>query len=355
MKILFITRAYPPVVGGIENHNYALSRWLPEFIDTKTVANRYGKIFLPLFLPLSTVFALFAMSRRDVLVLGDGVMAVAGWIVKTIYGRRKRVICVLHGLDITYSLPLYQRLWVKHFIPACDQLIAVSNETIRVGVQYGIPQSLFTFIPNGVDTEQFKPKDISRDKLASLLGCNIEGKFVLLTAGRLITRKGVEWFIRNVMPVLPERIIYVVSGCGPALENIRNAITETGMGARVFMLGHVSNSDREILLNTCDLFIQPNIPVAGDMEGFGLTVLEAASTGLPVIAANLEGLKDAISDHENGFLVEPLDREAFKEQIMSLREDDIARKKHTVLAREYTAKHFHWRTIAKQYVHAFKG
>lgn len=353
MKILFITRAYPPVVGGIENHNYALSRWLPEFIDTKTVANRFGKIFLPLFLPLSTAYALFAMSRRDVLVLGDGVMAVVGWVVKTIYGRRKRVICVLHGLDITYSLPLYQRLWVKHFIPACDQLIAVSNETIRVGVQYGIPQSLFSFIPNGVDTEQFKPKDISRDKLASLLGCNIEGKFVLLTAGRLITRKGVDWFVRNVMPVLPEKVIYVVSGSGPALENIRKAISETGMRDRVFMLGHVSDSEREILLNTCDLFIQPNIPVAGDMEGFGLAVLEAASTGLPVIAAKLEGLNDAISDHENGFLVEPLNRGAFRETIISLIEDESARKKYAVLAREYTAKHFHWRSIAKQYVEVF--
>ena len=70
------------------------------------------------------------------------------------------------------------------------------------------------------------------------------------------------------------------------------------------MLGYVTDETRDILFNTCDVFVQPNIKVAGDMEGFGISVIEAASCEIPVIASNIEGLKDAIKDGQNGFLVE---------------------------------------------------
>ena len=58
MKILFISRAYPPVTGGIENQNYALSVWLPKISDCYTLANTRGKKFLPFFLPYAIVYAL---------------------------------------------------------------------------------------------------------------------------------------------------------------------------------------------------------------------------------------------------------------------------------------------------------
>lgn len=52
MNILFISRAYPPVTGGIENQNYALSQWLPRYATVTTIANRHGKKMLPLFYPV---------------------------------------------------------------------------------------------------------------------------------------------------------------------------------------------------------------------------------------------------------------------------------------------------------------
>lgn len=350
MKILFISRAFPPVVGGIENHNYALSQWLPRHIETKTFANRFGKKFLPLFLPFAAIYALIILLRRDTLLLGDGVLGIVGWLVKVFYGNRRQVVCIIHGLDLTYPLPLYQKLWVGHFIPACDQLIAVGNETIRAGVIRGIPESMFIFIPNGVNTEQFAPKDIPKSKLSELLQTDIQGKHVLYTAGRLVKRKGVDWFIRNVLPSLPENVFYVVSGSGPDLANINKAVHEKNLENRVFILGYVSDEEQAVLLNTCDIFIQANIPVSGDMEGFGLIVLEAASSGIPVVASKLEGLKDAIRNNENGFLANTMDPESFRSIIMSLLENETRRRNFGLKAREYTKKHFHWQAISMQYV-----
>jgi len=360
MKILFISRAYPPILGGIENQNYALSQWLPKHAETRTIANRRGRFFLPLFAPYALCVALWNACSYDVVLLGDGTLGLIGWLIKKL--SKIPVASVVHGLDINWNskslgvwhekilINLYQGLWVKRFLPSLDLLIAVGNETIRAGVTHSIPESKFVFIPNGVDTDQFAPKSIPKEHLGKLLKISLSGKHVLYTGGRLVKRKGVAWFIRNVLPTLPDNVLYAVSGDGPDRENVERAINEAGMAGRVFLLGYISEGDREILLNTCDLFIQPNIPVPGDMEGFGLVVLEAASVGLPVVVSRLEGLKDAIADNENGFLAEPENPESFRDTILALLGDETRRREFGVKARAYTNQHYHWEKISAQYI-----
>lgn len=348
MKILFISRAYPPVIGGIENQNYALSVWLNKVAPTDTIANHYGKKFLPIFLPLATLRALWCISHYDVLLLGDGVLGIVGRIVKFFFPK-KTVVCVIHGLDITYKNALYQVVWVKFCLSKLDGLIAVGNETIHQAVIRGIPKEKLVFVPNGVNTEAHH-KSHAREELEKLLGLSLINKHVLLTSGRLAKRKGVAWFIRNVIPKLPDNVLYVVAGDGVDKQNILQAVQETNSSDRVKLLGYVSDETRDILFNTCDIFIQPNIKIPGDMEGFGISVIEASSCGIPVIVSNLEGLKDAIHQNENGLLVEPENAEAFKEAIMNLLSNEEERKALGKRARMYTKDHFEWDAIARLYV-----
>ncbi len=349
MKILFISRAYPPVVGGMENQNYELSVHLPRHAHTRTIANRYGKRFLPVFLPYAAIMALILMRSHDVLLLGDGVLAIVGYLVKLCYGRGKRVVSILHGLDVTYPMWIYQGLWVKRFLPKLDGLIAVGNETIRQGTSRGLSEKRFAFIPNGIE-----PKDLvsnaTRKDLEDIRGQDLGGKYLLLTCGRLTARKGVAWFIEKVMPLLDEKILYIVAGDGPDKENILRATQEHHLEKRVKVLGMVSNEVRNLLLNTCDIFIQPNIKIAGDMEGFGISVLEAGACGLPVIASRMEGLLDAVQEGQNGFLVESGNAAAYQERIEELLSDDVYRRDFGKKAREFTLSNFNWDMIAKQYV-----
>lgn len=359
MKILFISRAFPPITGGIENQNYALSVWLAKHATIRTVANRRGRFFLPLFAPYALLIALWNTRSYDVVLLGDGTLGLIGWLLKK--ATNIPVVSVVHGIDINYDskslglwyervlINIYQRLWIKKFLPSLDGLIAVGNETIRQGVARGIPEEKFTFIPNGVDTEaHFKTH--SRQELGKLLGLSVENTIILLTSGRLAKRKGVAWFIRNVIPKLPKNILYVVAGDGIDRDNIEQAIKETDSMHRVKLLGYVSDEVRDILFNTCDIFIQPNIKVAGDMEGFGISVIEAASCELPVIVSDLEGLKDAIHQNENGLLVEPENPEAFRKVITELVSDEEKRHNLGKRARLYTKAHFEWSVIAKRYI-----
>ena len=103
MNILFISRAYPPVKGGIEKQNYEISQALAETCNINLIANRTGKRFLPIFLPYAIITALTIIRKNDVVLLGDGVLAIAGFILKLV--SRKPVICIIHGLDLVYRNP----------------------------------------------------------------------------------------------------------------------------------------------------------------------------------------------------------------------------------------------------------
>lgn len=359
LKILFISRAYPPVVGGIENQNYELGRHLGQLTPTTVLANKHGRKFLPLFAPYALLKTLFSLRRYDAILLGDGVLAFVAWTVKLF--SNKPVICVIHGLDVNYNsaslkvwyekllITLYQNIWVKIFLPRVDHFIAVGNETARVAMEKGIPQEKIAFIPNGTDTEKYFAVH-ERRELDQILKMDTCGKCVLLTSGRLAKRKGAAWFSANVMPLLDERFVYVIAGDGPDRADIEKAVRENNLGERVKMLGLVSEETKKVLFNTCDIFIQANVKIAGDMEGFGISVIEAASCELPVLAARLEGLVDAIKDGQNGFLVESGNAAAWKEKIIELFTDEKRRKDFGRAARRYVAENYAWPKIANLYL-----
>ncbi len=347
LKILFISRAYPPIIGGIENQNYELGKWLGKIAEIKILANKRGKKFLPFFLPYVGIKALFIARKYDVILLGDGVLSVIGYKLKFFY--KKPVICVVHGLDLTFKNFFYQKLWVGVFMKKIDKFIAVGNETVKVAKEKGVPESKIFFIPNGVDTEKNLVSGTKND-LEKIIGQSIANKKILLTSGRLTKRKGVAWFISKVMPKLDEEFLYIIAGDGPDKKNIRNAIKNANLENRAMVLGYVSDEKRNILLNNADLFLQPNIKIQGDMEGFGISVIEAGACNLPVIASNLEGLKDAIIDRQNGFLVESENTEAWTQKINELMSNDNFRQEFGAKARQYIINNFSWKIIAEKYL-----
>ncbi|MDQ1284049.1 MAG: TetR family transcriptional regulator [Patescibacteria group bacterium] len=347
LKILFISRAYPPVTGGLENQNYELSVWLPKIAEVKTIANTRGKKFLPFFLPYAFLKALFLCKKYDAILLGDAVLGAVGWKLKLF--SRKPVVCVTHGLDLTYPMKIYQKLWVGFFAGKMDKLIAVGNETIEAGARRGIPKDKFVFIPNGVDTEKFIEFH-KREELEKIVGEKLENRKIILSTGRLAVHKGIDWFCENVVPLLGEDIIYLVAGDGEKRKDIEKIIASKKLEPKVKILGKVSDEDLKVLYNTADLYVKPNIKVEGTMEGFGLVAIEAASCKLPVIASNLEGLKDAIKDGQNGFLVEPYDADGYVKKINDLLKDEAYRRDFGEEARKYVIENYSWEKISRRYL-----
>ena len=335
------------MVGGIENQNYELSQWLSKQIKVKTIANTRGRLLLPFFCFSVLLKLPFLMKKCDAVLLGDGILSVIGCYIRLWF--KKPVICIVHGLDLTFGLKWYQTFWVGSFLKSMDAIIAVSNETAREGIKRGLIPGKISFIPNGVDPYRHLG-DFSRQDLSKFISMNIANRKVLLTSGRLVKRKGVEWFITNVIPQLPNNIIYIISGNGPNKSNIVKSIKINNLEDRVKVLGFVKDQHRDLLLNTADIFIQPNIRIENDMEGFGISVLEAGTCRLPVVAANIEGLRDAIADGENGFLVESGNAKAFISKVVQLLTDDEYRNSIGRKSRKYVIQNYNWEKIASKYI-----
>lgn len=361
LKILFISRAYPPIIGGIENQNYELGEWLGKIADVKIIANKRGKRFLPFFLPYATVKALFLAKNYDAILLGDGVLSVIGYKLRLFY--KKPVFCVVHGLDLTFKSFFYQKFWVGFFMKKMDKFIAVGNETAKVAKEKGIPENKIVFIPNGVDTEKIFESH-SREELKKIIGLSSENKKIILRVGRYAKHKGVDWFLRNVMPKLSEDYIFIAAGGAPKNTTVGDknhhptcltSVKNNSLGNRVRLLTNLSWSEMKILFNTADLIISPNIKVPGSMEGFGINAIEGAACGKVVLASDIEGLKDAIIDGQNGFLVESENTEVWIQKINELLSNDNFRQEFGIKARQYVINNFSWEIIAEKYLNEIKS
>ncbi len=343
-RVLFLSRAFPPLVGGLERQNYELARSLARFLPVTTFANRRGKKLLPLFMLSGLCRGLRRKTKFDLVLLGDAVLAPLGAILRRWTGIP--VAAVAHGLDVTYPRAFYQRFWLSRGLSRLDAVIAVSRTTRQECLRRGVhPQRIYV-IPNGVT---LAADACASARLGWLLEEKRRGRKILLSVGRLRKRKGVAWFVQEVMPRLPSECLFVVAGEGPERSRIQHICRRGDLSRRVRLAGKVTEKEKAFLLAQAHLFIQPNIPVPGDIEGFGIGALEAAAGGLPVIAADLDGLRDAIRNGKNGIRVPPLSAEEFATQILRLLDDEEARLRLGRTARGYTLQRYGWDGIARRY------
>lgn len=350
-RILFISRAYPPVLGGIENQNKAIHEILSKYFSVHAFINKHGKKALPIFLPWTIIRLLFS-KRQHTTLLGDGVLAIIPWCLKSIKPNAK-YICIVHGLDITYPSRVYQKLWINYFFLSVDHFIAVSHNTKELLIAKGIKENKIMVIPNGFDFSEIN-QNINRQKINALLQMETKNKTLIITLGRLVKRKGANWFTSNVLPKLPHDTLYIIAGDGPEKEAINQTIKRDNLSDRVKLLGKVSESEKEILLSNCDLYIQPNIIVENDVEGFGISVIEATAYNLPVITANLEGLKDAIENNKNGWLVEHSQANAYITKIQSVIKNKNKLKEAGISFKKYSQNKYDWTIIIYRYIDLIK-
>lgn len=343
-RFLFITRNYPPKVGGLEAFSYNLIREFEQNHAVFKIVLTRSNIHLLWFLPYSLLCALFLTWRYNIrhTHLCDGLLAPLGVVLKFFCGARLSIS--IHGLDITYRNTFYQLL-IPWCIARLDKVICVSHATLQECRQRGIPVRKSTVIPNGIHPEEIylpNPQNDLRRKLERIIGVSLQDKTILVTVGRLVKRKGVAWFVSQVMPRLDTSYCYLVVGNGPEFKRIKEICASQEWGRRVFLLGEVTTEERNLIFNASDIFIMPNITVAGDVEGFGIVAIEAGSCGLPAVASNIQGIKDSVINGVSGYLVEERNADDFLEKISSM---DMDRGK----VRKAVIRNFSWQKIFWRY------
>jgi glycosyltransferase involved in cell wall biosynthesis len=340
----------------MERAAFELSRHLSQITPVKLIKWGGSNKWLPFVLPwlfFRGVWSLLTNKIR-VVYLQDGLLAPMGVVFKLFTG--KPVIITLHGRDITYDNRLYQFL-----IPRClkrlDRIACVSEAIRQACCKRGVKADKTVVIANGISDEFYIATDKKklRNELATKLEQELGERKILLTVGRFVEKKGIHWFVEEVMPKLADNtFVYIIAGSGVLETAIRRSIKEHKLQDDVYLIGWANSDVLRLLYNTADIFVMPNIPIESDMEGFGLVALEAASCGLPVVASNLEGIREVIQDGSNGFLVEPGSPQAFIERINTLLEDDERQQAFGERARQYTLENYGWDKMARHYTEEFK-
>jgi len=380
MRVLYVSHSLPPEnrpmanVGGMQRVSLKLHEALQARSGERT-AFKYEPLLLrstwrwvhvktPLFLARAAWRIAQAVRRDevDVVLFSSMVTAPLSVPLRGLLRRHGvKTAAIAHGLDVTMSFAPYQ-WFVPSVFDALDAVLPVSRATKQACRDRGARPERLQVVPNGIDTERFRlPPDIhtARDTLGTALGTSVPAAppdaLLLCSVGRHVKRKGFHWFVEFVMPRLPDNVHYWIAGNGPHTDAVQRVIDRKGLHPRVQMLGRVSEENLAHLYRGADLFVMPNVPVAGDMEGFGVVLLEAAQCGTPAIASRLEGIQDVVSEGENGHLVEPESSQAFVNAIRMYYEDPGRLGPMSYRAAEYTTTHFGWSAVADAYLNVLRN
>lgn len=259
-------------------------------------------------------------------------------------------VTINHGQDVTLPFSVYQ-WYVPKIFSRLKGVISVSSATQEASADRGMDPDIGVVLPNGFEASSMgdlPAKREARKRVAEKLGIELGDSKLLLTVGRQVKRKGHQWFIEEVMEKIKSDVTYLVIGDGPEHDNIRNARELSSLKQKIVLAGKQPNKVLNEAYAAADLFVMPNIPVEGDMEGFGIVLLEANRAGTPAVAADLEGIRDVILQGVNGYRVEHSNSSEFAARIDSVLENELPALSESAV--EYVRDTFSWESVAKRYV-----
>jgi len=350
MKVLFVSDIYYPHVGGVSEHIYHL-------------ANEFEKIGNHVSILTSNMDGKFRPDEDRVIRVGDSMIIrsnrshsrIAYRVSKSALSRivNKFDIIHIHGIigptlpiltlmvsrriniltfhptfDYSHLLKIFKG-YLKRYFKRIDGKIAVSK-TARDSIEKYFPGD-YKIIPNGVDIKRFKQGNPT-------VGLTNEILFV----GRIEPRKGLQYLI-NALPIVKKEIPEIkLTVAGGGYKGMRLYIPEEVKDLIQF-LGFVEPDKLPEIFRRANIFVSP----ATYGESFGIVLIEAMASGIPVIASDIPGYRCVIEHGKNGLLVPPRDPEEIANAIIRVTKN---RDLNSYLIKEglKSAERYSWDKIAKK-------
>jgi len=253
--------------------------------------------------------ALWHVFRESPAIIHSGDLypqGVIAMIIKKLLGIPYVVYC--HGEEIPkVDQYRYQPRVRDRIYKNADAVIAASEYTRTNLLRLGVRNECIHTITPGVQACKFK-RGTSAESLRKKYG--LEGRIVVLTVARLISRKGHRIALHAFAKVCPEipEAHYLIVGTGPDEPLLRRLCQDLGIVDRVTFAGYIPDQLLPDIYNLADIMIMPNRQEDnGDVEGFGIVFLEANAAGKPVVGGRSGGAVEAIQNGVTGFLVDPDD------------------------------------------------
>ena len=244
------------------------------------------------------------------------------------------------------SFNSFLRFFEEGMLHRAQRIIAVSHFTKwELTSYYKIPTRKIKVIHNGVDTLKFQPAQDKR-KIKRELGLDPED-IAIVSVGRLYARKGLFTLIES-MPAVVKRFKnakFIISGKGQSDEMHKLIVYSEKLGVKdnIIFTGYYPDKKLPKLYQAADVFAFSTF-----YEHHPFAVLEAMSTGLPIVTTSVGGIPETISSGKNGFLVEPFNSAQFANKILYLLEHSAEAKGMGALARKTVLERFDWQIVVKE-------
>jgi len=374
-SIAIITEDFPPASGGIAQWALGMARELVTQFDQVFVYSRRRAV-LNSTMHNHSKFKLFIMHGHNwkqyrrlytryyawkfLRKHQNSVVITTTWnlatgILKLKKKHRFTLIPILHGLEIANKSSPKMLFWMEKTLTLSDFSIAVSHFTkSKVLERIHIDKNRIKILPNGVDVQRFYPiENMSNYRRKWRIAPEIP---VILTLARVVERKGHEAVIRalpEILEAIPNAIYFIA---GPwrqwVYEELQQLIRNLNLENNVYFSGHIDDHEINSIYNMADVYIMvsKSLKDEEDIEGFGITFLEANACEKPVIGSYAGGIPEAVVHGETGFLVQPDNIDEIAARVIELLSHPRLRQQLGKAGRRRIKKELTWNQIAQNFI-----
>jgi phosphatidylinositol alpha-1,6-mannosyltransferase len=363
MTAMLVTETFPPRIGGTARWFWELYRRMPRddvivaagtcegdaaFDRTHDLRVERMPLAIDRFDPASprgwityarTVLALRRLRRGAAAGRLDcGRVLPEGWLALSC---GVPFVCYVHGEELVSnrSSRLYTRI-TRRVLERAALVIANSHHTAAlVEHDWQADPARIAILWPGVDTARFAPAPPD-ERVRAELGW--DGRLVVLTVGRLQKRKGHDRMLEAVDMLRGRypRLLYAIIGDGQERPALERQVQRANLGNHVQFHGAVDDDRLVPALQQCELFALPNRTVDGDLEGFGMVLIEAQACGRPVLAGASGGTAEAVRAGETGVIVDCTLAEPLADALAVLLDDPAQRTRMGRAARHFAVETF---------------
>jgi len=354
MRIMLATEWLPPDIGGVARHVDDLAKKLSErghkvavITRKKRRINKHYEVYeidklnyLRIFSGIRTNFPIRRILKNfepDIVHSHHAFTPIPLFALRAAKNLNLPTILTNHSAyfyEYNYILKTlgYIGFPFKTFIEKSDAIISVSKISANF-IQQFAPRKRILIIPNGVDVNHFRPIHKKDD----------DSEFVILFVSRIVRRKGLHLLVESLRYLKKDipNIKLVIVGEGTFEEYIRRRVYDLDLKKNVKFMGKIKDKELPAVYNNADLFVLPSLYG----ESFGIVVLEAMASGVPVIVSNIGGLKEIVNNLVDGILLEKNDPKEIYEKIMILYKNPDLRRYLSKNARRKVEEKYDWNKI----------
>ena len=364
-RTLIVTNDFPPRTGGIESFVLAMAQRMPPGSVVVHTARQAGDRAYDAGLGFEVVrdrsqllVPTSAIARRSAEIARShgcdrvwfGAAAPLGLMAPTLRSAGvRRTVATTHGHEVWWSSVPGARSLLRA-IGERNDVLTYLGEYCRSRIARPLTpaaRARMVQLTPGVDDTVFRPGSGGADVRAHY---GLTGRPVVVCVSRMVARKGQDVLVR-ALPAIQARVpgtALLLVGDGPKRTDIEKLVIELGLSDDVVLAGRVPWAHAPAFYDAGDVFCMPtHTRLLGlEPEALGICYLEAAATGIPVVAGDSGGAPDAVLHGENGYVVPGRSPQAVADRCAELLLDPELRQRFGQRGREWVSQRWRWDHLA---------